>query len=211
MHFWMPFYVSDYITDTIALTCTQHGAYLLLICAYWTAGKALPDDDGKLAAITKLTAKEWRAMRPVMQEHFTVRDGEWHHKRIDAELGRAGNRRARAKRANEARWDGSEDAARNAPRNAPRNPNLQSQENWIPKEGIHSTRAGARERKSRNSKNGPISEIYEAAYHAAEAINGENESRNPRNFGDDCTPSRPLLGGARKSRRPPDADGGLDR
>jgi len=79
---WMPLYVGDYLGDTGHLTTAQHGAYLLLMMHYWRKGE-LPDDDRQLAKITKLSAKSWRAFRPVMQQFF---HSGWKHKRIDTEL-----------------------------------------------------------------------------------------------------------------------------
>lgn len=82
---WMPLYVADYRADTAHLSAAQHGAYLLLIMHYWSTG-ALPDDDGQLARIACLTAKEWAKARPVVQAFFA--DG-WKHKRVDTEIARA--------------------------------------------------------------------------------------------------------------------------
>ena len=79
---WMPFYVGDYLRDTRRLNAAEHGAYLLLIMEYWTAG-SLPDDDSQLARIACMTPSEWKRSRPIVQAFF--QDG-WHHKRIDAEL-----------------------------------------------------------------------------------------------------------------------------
>ena len=78
----MPLYVADYLRDTRKLTTAEHGAYLLLIMEYWTAGE-LPADDRQLSRIVGMTAPEWRKAKPNVQSFFT--DG-WRHKRIDHEL-----------------------------------------------------------------------------------------------------------------------------
>lgn len=79
---WMPVYIGDYIGDTRHLSTVQHGAYLLLLFAYWSRGN-LPDDDRQLANITRLSLKEFRRHRAVLQAFF--HDG-WKHKRVDAEF-----------------------------------------------------------------------------------------------------------------------------
>jgi uncharacterized protein YdaU (DUF1376 family) len=114
----MPLYVGDYLGDTQRLTTEQHGAYLLLILDYWRNGPA-PDDDAVLQQITKLDAKAWKKHRPAMARLFQVADGEWRHKRIDAELAQAEanaeRRSSKAKAAAEARWGQCKD---DAPSNA---------------------------------------------------------------------------------------------
>lgn len=85
---WMPLYVADYLADTTRLTTEQHGAYLLLIMDYWRNGP-LPDDDGALANITRLTEAQWKKHRASIARLFQVDAGEWRHKRIDNELARA--------------------------------------------------------------------------------------------------------------------------
>jgi uncharacterized protein YdaU (DUF1376 family) len=86
---WMPLYVADYLADTTRLTTVQHGAYLLLIMAYWRAGEALPDDDEDLAAMTRLALKDWQKIRPKIAGFFTVAAGRWTHNRIEREIERA--------------------------------------------------------------------------------------------------------------------------
>lgn len=86
---WMPLYVGDYLADTTHLSAAEHGAYLLLIMAYWQSGRPLPDDDGKLGRVARMSPKEWRAARATLAEFFTVEDGEWRHGRVDEELARA--------------------------------------------------------------------------------------------------------------------------
>lgn len=78
----MPLYVADYLRDTRRLRPAEHGAYLLLIMEYWTAG-SLPEDDGQLARIVGMTAAEWKKTKPIVQAFFY--DG-WCHQRIDEEM-----------------------------------------------------------------------------------------------------------------------------
>lgn len=84
---WMPLVIGDYKKDTGRLTRDLHGGYLLLIMEYWTTGP-LADDDAELAAIVLASPREWKAIRPKLERFFTIVDGHWRHKRIDAELDR---------------------------------------------------------------------------------------------------------------------------
>lgn len=79
---WMPLYVGDYLADTGHLSTLEHGAYILLIAHYWR-NEGLPDDDGRLARICRLTATQWKKIKPTLQALFI--DG-WKHKRIEFEL-----------------------------------------------------------------------------------------------------------------------------
>lgn len=105
---WMPLWIGAYLADTQHLTRDEHGAYFLLMMAYWRNKGPLQDDDKRLASIVKASPKEWKALRQVMSEFFTVNDGSWRQKRIDAELAGAGDRQdaaqRKAKAAAEARW-----------------------------------------------------------------------------------------------------------
>lgn len=83
---YMQLYIAEYLADTAHLSGEQHGPYLLLIMNYWQRGKALPDDDGQFANITKLPLKKWRLMRGVIAEFFIQLDGHWFHKRIERDL-----------------------------------------------------------------------------------------------------------------------------
>ena len=81
---WFPLVVGDYLKDTSRLTTEQHGAYLLLLMDYWTAGPP-PDDDAALASITRMDARKWRATRPVLLKFFRIEGGVWRNKRSDEE------------------------------------------------------------------------------------------------------------------------------
>lgn len=122
---WMPLWIGDYLADTARLTTEQHGAYLLLLMAYWRNKGPLVDDDEELATITALGAAGWGKQRPKLARLFKVADGFWRHPRTDAELanamGLAEKRRAKAIAAAEARWAREQDAPGNPPSNAPSN------------------------------------------------------------------------------------------
>lgn len=105
---WMPLWIGAYLADTMKLSTIQHGAYLLLLMAYWRERAPLPDDDEELRAITKTERAEWKRMRPTIARFFKVDAGVWWHKRVEAEILAADKRKAgavsKAKAAAEARW-----------------------------------------------------------------------------------------------------------
>lgn len=86
---WMPLYWGDYLRDTMHLRAEGHGAYLLLIAAYWTGGEPLPDDDDQLAAIARVSPETWQKLRPTIGRFFDIEGGLWRHGRIDRELAKA--------------------------------------------------------------------------------------------------------------------------
>lgn len=95
---WMPFYVNDYIGDTLHLSTLEHGAYMLLLLHYWQH-EGLPESEDELLIITRLQPKEWKKMMPKIARFFTP---GWRHKRVDAELVRAADRYERRSQAGKA-------------------------------------------------------------------------------------------------------------
>ncbi len=85
---WMPVYIGDYLRDTLHLGATEHGAYFLLMMAYWCNKGPLTDDDRMLRSITKCPDHEWARTKGTIARFFTIQDGKWIHKRIDEELKR---------------------------------------------------------------------------------------------------------------------------
>ncbi len=115
---WMPFYVADYLADTMHLTAAEHGGYLMLICHYWKTGP-IPNDDERLATITKL-GDAWSNARSILLAFFEHCDGMLVHRRIDQEKADAidnkTRKQAKAKDAAAKRW--SKHASSNAQSNA---------------------------------------------------------------------------------------------
>ncbi len=105
---WMPLYVADYVADTPYLTTEQHGAYLLLLMAYWRNGPP-PDNDAILSSLVKMTPDAWSIARAVLVQYFDICDGQWLHRRVEKELSKAnanrGKAHAKAAAAAKVRWE----------------------------------------------------------------------------------------------------------
>lgn len=103
----LPLWTDALIADTTHLTRAEFGAYLLLLCAAWRRPNCdLPDDDRVLSAIARCDRKTWPALRQVLSQFHTIKDGLWVQKRLQkersfvAEKGRKNAANARA------RWSG---------------------------------------------------------------------------------------------------------
>lgn len=86
---WMPLLIGKYLADTMHLTAEQHGAYLLLLMSAWTRGGILPNDDGQLAGIARLTPAAWRKSRGVILSFFTSSGEHLTQKRLALEYAHA--------------------------------------------------------------------------------------------------------------------------
>lgn len=101
---WMPVYIGDYLADTGHLNAAQHGAYLLLLFAYWRRGGALPDDDRLLARWARMSPKQWQANREVVGAFFDRGNGMWVQHRAESELSKATEKSHKAATAANAKW-----------------------------------------------------------------------------------------------------------
>lgn len=99
---YMQLYVADYLADAAHLNAAQHGAYLLLLMNYWQRGKALKNDDVRLANVARMTADEWERNRDLISEFFTVTDDEWMHDRVERDLEAVSSKSTQAKAAGKA-------------------------------------------------------------------------------------------------------------
>ena len=98
---YMRFYVGDYLGDTYHLTTEEHGAYLLLIMAYWQSGKPIPKD--RLASAARMTNERWNCVEETLKDFFVVGSNElWVHERIELELERVLSQQTQASLAGKA-------------------------------------------------------------------------------------------------------------
>lgn len=83
----LPLWTDAYMADTTHLTTLEHGAYFLLLIVAWRSKDArLPDDDKLLARYTRLTPAQWRRIKPVISDFFTIENGYWTQGRLTDEL-----------------------------------------------------------------------------------------------------------------------------
>ena len=97
---WMKFYVNDYLGDTMHLTAEEHGAYLLLLLAYWKTGKPIPEN--RVPMIIKVPNDRSTDVQRTLNEFFTVDEQGWRHKRVERELEEVRKRGEQAKEAGKA-------------------------------------------------------------------------------------------------------------
>lgn len=105
---WMPLFIADYLADTTHLEGPEHGAYLLLLMAYWRNGGPLPNNEQHLRVIARTSEKAWKGMRDTIAAFFTVTPTHWIQSRADEELANMRQNldtKVRASKAgNAARW-----------------------------------------------------------------------------------------------------------
>lgn len=119
---WFPFNADAYTGDTGHLTCEEHGAYLLLMLAYYRSEKPLPARDRSLAATCKLSLDAWMEAKESIAAFFREVDGFWHHDVIDETI-RTQNKKIddaneRAKSGAAKRWAGHTPKPKPPPKNA---------------------------------------------------------------------------------------------
>lgn len=105
---WMPLYIDHYLGDTMHLTTVQHGAYLLLLMAYWKNKGPLPEN--RIESICKLNGDASSMLIAEIKRFFDleIKPGFWTHHRVEKELKKAVELRQmaveRAKKGANARW-----------------------------------------------------------------------------------------------------------
>lgn len=94
-NFSMPWVDADFRRKTLALSRVQRDAYKNLLQACFDCDGTLPDDDKLMARICELDIRTWRKHRPVLEAFFYMTPDGWRHQRIDSDLTRLADLRAK--------------------------------------------------------------------------------------------------------------------
>jgi len=121
-------HLGDYFKDAGHLSMIEHGAYRLLLDAYYIREAPLPAEIKECCKLARASYKPERdAVAYVLREFFKLRADGWHQDRADREIERYKDKQAKAKRSAEARWNAPKkqternaNASPNASRNAMR-------------------------------------------------------------------------------------------
>ena len=105
---FLALYPSDYLADTGHLTLAEHGAYLLLLFAYWQRGNGLPSDDKQLSRIIGISDKEWGKVKPSIMPFFKEENGVILNTRMEYEIDKAKEKSIKARESAGYRWGESD-------------------------------------------------------------------------------------------------------
>jgi uncharacterized protein YdaU (DUF1376 family) len=120
---WMPWYIGDYLRDTLHLSPQERDALSLLMMGYWSLQAPLPDIDSRLGTMARVGPETWDQLRPSLEPFFVIEGGLWRHEHLDAEITKAlenfeaqQNRTQKATAARLARQAQARDVQRNVAR-----------------------------------------------------------------------------------------------
>ncbi len=85
---WMKLYIGDELSNTGHMTPAEFGCYILLKMHYWRFG-CLPNDDGRLARIARVSDLEWGVVKPSIGPLF---DDDWRDPKLEAQRNEAEDR-----------------------------------------------------------------------------------------------------------------------
>tara|TARA_R110002020_G_scaffold95937_9_gene230105 strand:+ start:48104 stop:49018 length:915 start_codon:yes stop_codon:yes gene_type:complete len=82
-----PIWVDAFLRDTLDLEADEFGAYHLILYAMWSREACnMPDDDRKLARVSRCSTKLWKSrIRPSLEPFFNVDGGVWTNTRLSKE------------------------------------------------------------------------------------------------------------------------------
>jgi len=108
---WMPFYVNDYLTDTLDLTTEEHGVYMILLMISWRRKGVLLGDMGVLKRmlgghVSDMHGNRFNRLVPSLLSRYFRMDaqGNWIQNRLLKEWEMAEKRSEKQKENIQKRW-----------------------------------------------------------------------------------------------------------
>lgn len=99
-------HIGDYSAATAHLTFIEDAAYSRLLRIYYRDERPLPSDPKLVTRMAGARTKEERqAVATVLQEFFVLCDAGWKNKRADEEIFSVNEKRTKARRSAEIRWN----------------------------------------------------------------------------------------------------------
>jgi uncharacterized protein YdaU (DUF1376 family) len=81
----LPLWTDAFLSDTMHLDAAETGAYLLLLMVAWRRPNCdLPNDDIQLSRFARMPLKQWRRIKDRILAFWTLIDGCWRQKKLDA-------------------------------------------------------------------------------------------------------------------------------
>lgn len=106
---YVELHIGDYDKATAHLTACEDGIYGRLMRRYYDTEAPLPLDLKALQRLVRARSREEKeAVQTILDEFFHQQVDGWHHKRCDEEIAKFLEKREKAKRSAEARWNKSE-------------------------------------------------------------------------------------------------------
>lgn len=102
----LPLWTDAFLSDTMHLDATETGAYLLLLMTAWRRpNNDLPNDDVQLRRFARVSAKEWRTIKPRVLKFWSLTpEDTWRQKRLDKERDWRRTNSKKKQNAAHARW-----------------------------------------------------------------------------------------------------------
>lgn len=105
MHYY-EHHLGDYAEATSHLSFVEDAAYSRCIRKYYSTESALPTDIKAVQRLIGARSKEERdAVEAILKEFFTLEADGWHNERCDEDIARYTDKRQKAKRSADARWN----------------------------------------------------------------------------------------------------------
>ena len=105
---WYPHKIEKYRRKTGHLTLAEHGAYRLMMDAYWDRKGPIPAEDRRLRKVIGADEDEWNEVKDAVLEFFVLTDDGWYHEAIEENLREAEKKHdekcARMEKARQKRW-----------------------------------------------------------------------------------------------------------